>query len=74
MIDSAPVVESIQTTQRYLLWVNLGIVTLLVLMAGVLLWDVQYRMIRPLQHMSVRIRRALDLGRFEAHRFGTTPG
>ena len=65
MIDSAPVVESIQTTQRYLLWVNLGIVTLLVLMAGVLLWDVQYRMIRPLQRMSVRIRRALDLGRFE---------
>ncbi|MBY0463594.1 MAG: response regulator, partial [Burkholderiales bacterium] len=71
MIDSAPVVDGIQTTQRYLLWVNLGIVTLLVLMAGVLLWDVQYRMVRPLQSMSVRIRRALDLGRFEPT--GTAP-
>ena len=65
MIDAAPVVESIQTTQRYLLWVNLGIATLLVLMTGVLLWDVQHRVVRPLQGMATAIRRAMDMGQFE---------
>ncbi len=65
MIDSAPVVARIQVTQRYLLWVNLGIVTLLLLMAGMLLWDLRFRVVRPLQGVANAIRRALDRGQFE---------
>jgi len=65
MIDAAPVLDSIQTTQLYLIWVNLAIAALLILMAGVLLWDVETRMMRPIREMVNRIRGAIEQGRFE---------
>ena len=65
MIDAAPVLSTIQTTQLYLIWVNLAIALLLVLMAGVLLWDVESRMMRPIRNMVSRIRHAIDQGKFE---------
>jgi len=65
MIDAGPVVARIHDSQQYLLWVNLGLVVLLLTMAGVLLWDVHRRISKPLQAMAQTLRQTLDAGRFD---------
>jgi signal transduction histidine kinase/DNA-binding response OmpR family regulator len=69
MIDAAPVLARIAESQQYLLWVNLGIVLLLLMMAGVLLLDVRQRIVAPLRGMTRTLRSALDAGRFDQPTF-----
>jgi len=64
MLDAAPVLGRIRDAQQYLLWVNLGLVLLLLMMASVLLWDVRQRITMPLQAMTLVLRKTLDAGRF----------
>ena len=65
MVDAAPVLARIQQSQHNLVWVNAGLVLLLLMMAGVLLWDVRQRITKPLQAMTQTLRKALDAGRFD---------
>ncbi|MDP3423412.1 MAG: response regulator [Burkholderiaceae bacterium] len=65
MLEAAPVLSRIRDAQQYLLWVNLGLVLLLLTMASVLLWDVRQRITRPLQAMTQLLKTSLDAGRFD---------
>lgn len=65
MLDAAPVVERIRDQTESALAVMGGIAALLLIMAGMILWDVQRRVIAPIRAMTRAMGKTMDGGRFD---------
>jgi len=65
LLDAQPVLARIQHNSQVAMSVIAGIAALLLLMAGLLLRDVQKRVIAPLLLMTKTMRKTMDGGRFD---------
>ncbi len=65
LLDAQPVLARIQDKSQAAMGVIAGIAALLLMMAGLMLWDVQRRVIAPLRVLTRTMRKTMDGGRFD---------